>query len=278
MGILDRLKGSKSTPIGLLETAANMGTGAVAELGGGLAYLGALPFGGDAAAQAVKQSVQNAYTYQPRSQSAQQVQGVIGNLVRPIAEPLAGMNKAAGDATYSATGSPLLSAIATAAPQAGMELLDRANLGGLKRAPNRMGAYEVDVNKYGMEHRPPRPSTDASSAPFHQLDMTYPDDVYSANAYRYYGSGNAAHDREVFRIANKIRGNPDAEVEIYRAVPKENFDAPINPGDWVTATRAYADQHGQSLGDYAVLSKKVKAKELWTNADSLNEFGWWPSE
>lgn len=51
----------------------------------------------------------------------------------------------------------------------------------------------------------------------------------------------------------------------------------INNGDWVTLSRNYAKEHGETslYGKYRILSKKVKAKELFTNGDSINEFGYW---
>lgn len=139
-----------------------------------------------------------------------------------------------------------------------------------------MRVYDTDVENYGITHRPPRPNTD-TAAPLHSLNQIYPDDVYSPNAANYYGTGDRRSDAFMFALAKKIRNNPDAEVTIYRAVPSGNSDAPINPGDWVTATPEYAKMHGESLGDYSILSKKVKASELWTNGDSIHEFGWWPS-
>jgi hypothetical protein len=52
----------------------------------------------------------------------------------------------------------------------------------------------------------------------------------------------------------------------------------INAGDWVTLTKEYAKDHGESAlkGEYKIISKKVKAKEVWTNADSIHEFGYQP--
>lgn len=68
----------------------------------------------------------------------------------------------------------------------------------------------------------------------------------------------------------KLRNLPDDPVE------KLN----INAGDWVTLTKDYAKDHGESAlkGDYKIISKKVKAKDLWTNADSIHEFGYHPSK
>jgi hypothetical protein len=52
----------------------------------------------------------------------------------------------------------------------------------------------------------------------------------------------------------------------------------INPGDWVTISRAYAKSHGESnlLGDYKILSKTVKASQLFTAGDALQEWGYHP--
>jgi hypothetical protein len=53
----------------------------------------------------------------------------------------------------------------------------------------------------------------------------------------------------------------------------------INSGDWVTLTKEYAKDHGEHAlkGQYKILSKKVRAKDLWTNADSIHEFGYNPN-
>ncbi len=118
-------------------------------------------------------------------------------------------------------------------------------------------------------------------APLHDLTgggQMYPADVYSPKAVQYYGTGNPKADREAFALANKVRGNPDAEVTMYRAVPKDESITNINAGDWVTLSKDYAKTHGESVlrGDYKILSQKVKAKDLWTNADSIQEFGYQP--
>ena len=52
----------------------------------------------------------------------------------------------------------------------------------------------------------------------------------------------------------------------------------INPGDWVTLSLNYAKQHGIGAlnNKYKLLSKTVRADQLFTNGDSLNEFGYNP--
>jgi len=54
----------------------------------------------------------------------------------------------------------------------------------------------------------------------------------------------------------------------------------INRGDWVTINRDYAKNHGEGAlnGKYKIISKKVKAGEIYTNGDSINEWGYDPKE
>jgi len=52
----------------------------------------------------------------------------------------------------------------------------------------------------------------------------------------------------------------------------------INKGDWVTTYKPYAVEHGKSHldGKYKILQKTVKASELYTNGDSIFEWGYDP--
>ena len=52
----------------------------------------------------------------------------------------------------------------------------------------------------------------------------------------------------------------------------------IMKGDWVTISRSYAVQHGQSAlrGRYRIISKTVKASELFTDGNSIHEWGYDP--
>lgn len=72
-----------------------------------------------------------------------------------------------------------------------------------------------------------------------------------------------------YEMREKLRKTPDEPT---------NDISKINPGDWVTLTREYAKDHGESAlrGQYKILSQKVRAKDVWTNADSIHEFGYQP--
>ena len=53
----------------------------------------------------------------------------------------------------------------------------------------------------------------------------------------------------------------------------------INSGDWVTTVRQYAVDHGEAAlnGEYKILKKVVPAKHVYTDANSIFEFGYDPS-
>ena len=50
----------------------------------------------------------------------------------------------------------------------------------------------------------------------------------------------------------------------------------INSGDWVTIYRPYAKEHGLSSlrGKYKILSMTVPAKNLFTDGNSIYEWGY----
>ena len=119
----------------------------------------------------------------------------------------------------------------------------------------------------------------------------YPDDFYSSSGPRLYAPPPRFANDE-YGIANKqsydviksVKGNPDAEVTIYRAVPNEKNIKTINRGDFVTLSPKYAELHGASgygrNGNDAgkVLSQKVKVKDIYFGGDDVNEFGYFPEK
>lgn len=67
------------------------------------------------------------------------------------------------------------------------------------------------------------------------------------------------------------------ELKRLKDTPKqdEKLNA-INDGDWITTVKQYAIDHGKAhLGNnFKILSKKVKAKNVYGNGDSIMEFGY----
>lgn len=145
-----------------------------------------------------------------------------------------------------------------------------------------------DQFDYRMTHRPGSPD---GSTPFHQADEVMPD-VTGPNGPRYYDHHSFTAEigqtpkripysqspsSESFSQMRAAKGNPEAEVHIYRAVPKAEHG--IQPGDWVSTSRKYAEMHKSSNGepDWAVVHRTAKASEVYGDGDDPNEWGYHPS-
>lgn len=118
-------------------------------------------------------------------------------------------------------------------------------------------------------------------APLHDLTNVYPDDIYGPNGARYYGHGDNSIDNYTISIIQSARNKPDMPIKIYRSIPKNISNQEkieINSGDWVTINRQYAIMHGESTlhGKYKILTKTVPAKTLYTDGNSIHEWGYNP--
>lgn len=127
----------------------------------------------------------------------------------------------------------------------------------------------------GMHKAPGR----EENSPLSDLAGTFGEDIYGPRAAQFFGHAGAGDplDESTARILRQFRGKPDAVVTIYRAVPKSAPDK-IIPGDWVTVNPKYAKQHGEGTlqGDYKIISKTVRADEIFTDGNSMHEFGYDP--
>ena len=129
------------------------------------------------------------------------------------------------------------------------------------------------AQSYRMSHQP---DVESDSVRFYELDRAMPN-FYSkpklyimSDADDYYGS------REAISSAKKARGNPNAAIKIYRAVPKGIKT--INPKDWVTTSKKYAEHHARSNSEYGktmvVIEATVKAKDISFGGNDGFEFGY----
>ena len=141
---------------------------------------------------------------------------------------------------------------------------------------------ELDTS-YRMQHQPRGPQDGGGRLD----DITaggelFPEDVYSADGLRFYGDPRNSFDRQSHAAILAARGNPEAEITIYRGVPKDVDQ--INAGDWVTLSPDYAAMHAADgygpNGDEAgkVISMKVKVKDVFSDGNDLNEFGYFPED
>lgn len=130
---------------------------------------------------------------------------------------------------------------------------------------------------YRMEHRPDDTGPNAASIAGGESDdaeWSMPSDVLQYPE-RYTGASDMLD--ETVRQLRAVEGDPDGEVTIYRAAPP---GAGIRPGDWVTMSRAYAEQHNESnVGDEGEITAiTVPARDVKFAGDDLMEWGYWPSE
>ena len=134
----------------------------------------------------------------------------------------------------------------------------------------------LESDDYRGSHRAPGKD---NGAPLHDLTGIYPDDIYGPKAAQYYGHYGQNHPLDVESISKiqRMRNKPNQGVQIYRAVPKGIND--IRPGDWVTINKNYAREHGEGTlqGKYRIISKVTSAKNLYTDGNSIHEFGYDPS-
>jgi hypothetical protein len=133
----------------------------------------------------------------------------------------------------------------------------------------RQRQLEIDEG-YKMQHTAPMREDNPAGD---NLTNAYGEDIYTGNALRYYGTG-ADYDQKAISVIQGMKGKPNKQVTIYRAVPKDVTE--INASDWVTTTREYAKDHMAGEKGWHILSKKVKAKDIANDGNSIHEFGYDP--
>lgn len=135
--------------------------------------------------------------------------------------------------------------------------------------------HEAD---YRGAHEAP---THENGDPFHDVTRTiYPDDFYSPEGRRIYGTRDPIPDKESYNAIVSAHNKPESSITIYRAIPASVPEPAqrINPGDWVTPSKSYANEHGARFDDGAkILTKTVPAKHLYTDGNSIHEWGYDPT-
>lgn len=125
------------------------------------------------------------------------------------------------------------------------------------------------VRDYLMQHRAPTKDDDDFHQPLHTLTKIYPSNVYEKPEW--YGLIHSETHGQILAA----RGEPNAVMTIYRGVPKGVRE--IHPGDWVALSKEYAEaeslQAGNSDEEGEVIAIEVPASVIYTNADSLEEWG-----
>lgn len=119
---------------------------------------------------------------------------------------------------------------------------------------------------YFMNHRP---SSDYGNASNFEENMS---GVFEHPEW--YMNMNDAYNKESLMALQKVQNKPEAEIKIYRATIGDK----INPGDWITPSKKYAEYHNshQLDGKGKILEMTVKAKDILFAGDDINEFGYFP--
>lgn len=135
---------------------------------------------------------------------------------------------------------------------------------------------ETFAKIYSMRNRPNRPVTVYRAIPY---DLTPSEQIAKLELQKKkFLARNVMPEDSPFTNGSRWYEWATDEIERLKALPAE---APakygINPGDWVTTSRAYAKQHGEGLGaNYKIIKKTVKAKDIFTSGDSPHEWGYDP--
>lgn len=139
----------------------------------------------------------------------------------------------------------------------------------------KMKIHELLEDDYRGVHR--APTSDVSNASLDDLEEVFPD-IYTPNGLRYYGTGEP-YDRKTISLMHRARGKPDASITVYRAVPVGVENDKLNKGDWVAITKEYAKFHGDSWvddGEYKIIEQKVKVGHIYSDGNSIHEYGYDP--
>lgn len=137
---------------------------------------------------------------------------------------------------------------------------------------------QVELRKiygYRDSHLAPDAESGVSGS---QIAEVYPE-LNNRDFTKNYGDG-FKYDAKTVKIIREMQKNPDADVTIYRTVPKDIDVNSINFGDWIALTKDYADEHGKARfdGQYKIIEQVVKASDLYTDGNSIHEWGYSPKD
>lgn len=137
----------------------------------------------------------------------------------------------------------------------------------------------LEEYEYRGYHR--APSRERDDVSLDDVDVMFPGIYELSNAARVFGHAGLSNkiDAMTVDIIRSVRGRPDDMITIYRAIPAslDQNRHIINPGDWVTINKSYAIQHGLRFDDgYKILQSKVRVGDLYTDGNSIHEFGYDP--
>ena len=123
-------------------------------------------------------------------------------------------------------------------------------------------------DNYRLSHQAPGPEEDGTTISLDQVGGR-DDEVFPADVLKNPQNYGLKHPATATAL-EESRGNPDAEIRIWRAVP-EGITT-INPGDWVAVSKEYAAAEAQIEGSI-IISATARARDLWSEG-LLEEWGY----
>lgn len=149
----------------------------------------------------------------------------------------------------------------------------------MHRAPNSKGASSAEERG--------KNSDDLSMLDMAKGVMNVPQDFWTHPEW--YGNNEPTHSDSFYKVrrlierAKKYLDGPKKSIysipgmTVYRAVPKDIKEGTPRNADWVTPSRAYAQEHGNSrfgAGKYSIQSIFARADQLWWDSNDVNELGY----
>jgi len=118
--------------------------------------------------------------------------------------------------------------------------------------------FYLDEDDYRMDHKAPS----KEDAPMHNLEGTYPEDIYSGNALRLYGHGDPMNIESI-SIIQSAKNRPRKLIKIYRAVPNLNYDIEKEMKPWVDAYNYFIKWKFTPMENKTSLYKNKEYNEIY---------------
>ena len=117
--------------------------------------------------------------------------------------------------------------------------------------------------------------TDANDGRLDQLEPDWmPDLVKMPRLYDHSGGREpfkTAYAESLYQLVQS-QGRPDRAITVYRAIPLKHPQI-INVGDWVTASKRYAEQSNDDCG---IVELTCRVRDLRCEGNDANELGYFP--
>ena len=136
-------------------------------------------------------------------------------------------------------------------------------------AAAKKAGYDADVSYRGSHEAPVNDGSNASLDKAEEMFGTSDRDKLLAMGYRRKTAPQAVD------AIMKAKGNPDAMIDVWRAVRTSVKDVNLRKGDWIALSEDCAHEHGRRWldGRYRIIHDKVRAGSIFTDGNMLEEAG-----